>query len=175
MNDITFPPISSNYTIRQLNTADLAKLQELCEKCTDYFELAEGNPAGENAAHHILTGLPEGKQNSDKFALGVFFNNTENLIGVIDIVQNFPISGEWILGLLLIDPIYRNRGTGQEVYRALSEWCRKNAAISMRIGVLKDNDHALRFWQRLGFVEVERKNKKFGSKMHTVIFMRNKV
>jgi RimJ/RimL family protein N-acetyltransferase len=66
--------------------------------------------------------------------LGVF-KDSNKLIGIIAIVRNFIAVGQWIIGLMLIDPEERGNGLGKKVHGALVKWAIKLGAKSFRIGV----------------------------------------
>ncbi len=159
--------------VRVLSAADGDKLQVLCEKCTDYFELIQGYPAGPSESQSLFTALPEGKAYEDKYLLGIFSEPTSELIGVIDLIRDFPTSGEWILGLMLLNPEFRARGVGRQVCQSLAVWCQSSGADTIRLGVVEDNTKAIHFWQKCGFEEFSRKPfQRHGSKDHTTIVMR---
>jgi RimJ/RimL family protein N-acetyltransferase len=148
------------------------QLQTLCERCADYFELVEGSPPGAAAAQDLFYALPDGKGFDDKFLIGLFLNSGE-LIGVIDLIRDYPSNGIWYLGLLLLEPRYRNSGIGAQVYGAFEHWASSRGAQEIRLSVVEENTPAYQFWTRLGFKVIERKEPRpFGNKQHAVIVMR---
>lgn len=173
MEESSISIASGNTIIRSLSKEEESLLQDLCERCQDYFELAQDSPARSNEAAEIFTMLPPGKNYADKHVLGIFNHVGNNLIGVIDIVRDFPEQNIWIIGLMMLDPAYRKRGLGKEIYESLSQFCRENKANEIEIGVLQGNTKGLNFWQKLGFVEIKRKDHVHGNKQHIVIVMRH--
>lgn len=172
-----WPLFTTKNTFVGALTADNGDLlQTLCEKCSDYFELIQGYPAGPAESQSLFTALPEGKDYGDKFLLGIFSTDTRKLIGVIDLIRDFPTGGEWVLGLMLIDPEFRASGLGSQVCQSLASWCQSRGAMSIRLGVVEDNSAGLRFWQKSGFEEFDRKPfQRHGSKEHTTIIMRRRL
>lgn len=158
MNDFVepLPMIGGEYTLRYLTADDGAAIQQLCERCDDYFDLITGLPPGSAEAQSLFVALPEGSSYDDKALLGVFTAPGERLIGVVDIVRDAPAPGEWWLGALLLDPAHRNRGLGARLAQALEGWMEALGAMSVRVSVLEQNTRALAFWQRLGYVEFMR-------------------
>ena len=158
----------------RLTAFDSDTIQTLYKKCSDYFELIQGCPAGSAESQSLFTALPDGKDYADKYVLGIFSVLTGRLIGVIDLIRDFPTSSEWTLGLMLLDPEFRALGLGRQVCQSLISWCRLNGATSVRLGVVQDNATAVCFWQKMGFEELERKPfQQYGSKEHTIIVMRH--
>lgn len=145
----------SPYTAVRLTADDAPALQQLCERCGDYFVLEDGAPAGPDTAARMLTALPPGKTLANKHLLGIRAPRGE-LVGVIDLIRGFPAEGAWWLGLFLLDPTVRAAGLGS---RAVGESVRAAAAAgatAIHLGVLEQNEAAERFWRRHGFSELRR-------------------
>lgn len=159
-----------NYFLKLLTLQDEYTLQLLCERCSDYYSIVEGTFPDKNASLDILRDLPPNKSYDDKFVFGIF-NDNARLVGVIDLVRNYPVEGEWIIGLLMIDPIERGKGLGKEVHNRIKEWALKSKAEKLRIGVVEDNEEAYHFWSKLGYLEIKRTNMRFGNKDKVVIIM----
>ncbi len=132
----------------------MAALQGLLERCRDYFELVTGAAPDHSAAGHLLASLPPGKAPDDKLVIGLW-RDSENLVGVLDAVRNYPKPGEWFVGLLLLDPAQRGQGLGRQVYQGFEAWAAGLGARRIGLGVVEQNEGAFRFWQRLGFAVVE--------------------
>jgi ribosomal protein S18 acetylase RimI-like enzyme len=126
------------------------ELQELYDGCHAYFELVTGAPPGPDEAGALLKTVPRGKSADDKFVIG-FFDAPGHLVGVLDVIRDYPRAGEWYMGLLLFGPSSRGRGLGERVYRRLEEWVRAEGGRALHLIVQQSNPGALRFWERMGF------------------------
>lgn len=162
---------NSEYFIKELTLDDVDSLQELCERCVDYYEIVEGRDPTENTGYEILTELPPNKLMKDKYVLGVYDNNA-SLISIIDIVKDYKVEREWALGLMLIDPLLRGKGLGRKLHNLLLEMIAEYKAESIRIGVVEENKNALIFWKNLGYKEIDRVTMELGNKENTVIVMK---
>ncbi|WP_425448908.1 GNAT family N-acetyltransferase [Dethiothermospora halolimnae] len=163
------------YSVKKLNIEeDLDNLQLLCEKCSDYHQLAEGKPTSTTAAKELFNDLPNNKTHEDKIVIGIY--DGSNLIAVIDNLIDFPNKGTWFLGLLMIAPKYRNNGLGEKIYKKYRHWVFDNGSKTIRLGVLYENHKALKFWQRIG-LDIIRKVKgyKTGNRMTSVYIMSDKL
>ena len=145
------------YRISRLSDRDAALVQDLYERCSDYHELEEGTPTRPGAAGHLLTSLPPGKTPADKHVLGVHAPEGD-LVGVLDLIQDFPGEREWWLGLLMIDPAARAAGLGTRLCREFERAIAAGGGTAIYLGVLEHNHHAERFWRRLGFAELRRQD-----------------
>jgi ribosomal protein S18 acetylase RimI-like enzyme len=141
--------------ITRLDDRDAALLQDLHERCSDYHELEEGIPTRAGAAEHLLTGLPPGKTPVDKHVLGIHAPQG-GLVGVLDLIHDYPGEGEWWIGLLMLDPSARAAGLGTRLFRALERAIAAAGGTAIGLGVLEHNTRAERFWRGLGFTEMRR-------------------
>ena len=126
------------------------ELQAFYEACADYVELITGQPPGPDEAENLLRALPRGKRHDDKFVIGLF-DAPGHMVGVLDVVRDYPQAGEWFLGLLMFGPSWRGRGLGERVYHRLEEWIRASGGTAVHLVVQEQNPGALRFWKRMGF------------------------
>ena len=158
------------YLIKLLDFSDENIVQALCEQSPDYFEIVKNEEPGKDAGHEILTDLPVGKNISDKRVFGCFAAEGD-LVAVADIIRDWKDKEEWMIGLLLILPGERNKGLGTSFHDFIKEYARANGAKKLRIAVVERNINAIIFWQKLGYQEVDRVKKKFGSNDGVVIIM----
>lgn len=162
-----------SYIIREMNEKDEAAIQDLCERCFEFNILTEGQMPGEKAGYEILNDLPPGKELKDKKVLGVY--DEDLLVAVVEMVKDYKVPGEWIIGLFMIDPVRRGNNLGSAIHNYIREFVALNGGSLLRIGVIEKNAKGLNFWKKLGYREVERKEQTFGKKEHTVIVMNLKI
>lgn len=158
------------HNIRLLSDDDETELQALCERCSDFSELIEGQPPKKDAAHNILFDLPPDKTMKDKFVLGIY-KETDVLIAVIDMVKDYKTSGEWMIGLLMIDPSERGNGLGRKLHDFIRAWVLEKHGKVLRIGVVEPNHRGYKFWREMGYIEADRVKRTYGNRTHTVIVM----
>lgn len=128
-----------------LTDADRPRLQQLLEACSDYHLLVNGQEATPDEAKNLLAELPPGRSRDDKRVLDLGD-------GVLDVVRGYREPGEWYLGLLLFMPGARGKGRGKQVLAELIAWLKAEGATRLRLAVAEQNEAALRFWQREGFM-----------------------
>lgn len=143
------------YAVARLSPADEEIVQALYERCSDYHLLEEGTPTRPGAARHLLTALPPGKQPDIKYVLG-FHGADGGLVGVLDLIRDFPAEGEWWIGLLMLDPAVRGTGVGERIFRSAARAIAGRGGTTIYLGVLEANPAAQRFWRRRGFQELRR-------------------
>jgi ribosomal protein S18 acetylase RimI-like enzyme len=134
----------------RLGADDLSRVTELCRQCVDFFELATGDSNPVSAASDLLQVGPPAVPPQRKFVLG--FEREARLVGVADLIQDFPGSGEWYVGLLLLVQQERSRGLGRGLWTELESWLRSSGARAVRLVVQEQNPRGAAFWTSLGFV-----------------------
>lgn len=162
----------NGYQMKYLSKKNYNAVEELCEKCADYYILHEGILPSKKEVDEIFFALPPDKNYEDKFILGIYRH--DELIGVVDIVKDFPTIGEWMLGLMLIEPEERGRGLGKAIHEALVDWAKDLGAKSFRIGVIEENYKGMKFWSALGYTKIKEVNMDLTAKTHVVHVMRFK-
>ncbi|HUL60794.1 MAG TPA: GNAT family N-acetyltransferase [Anaeromyxobacteraceae bacterium] len=150
----------------RLDESRAPELQAFYEECRDYVELITGAPPGPHEAVDLLRALPRGKAQSDKFVIGLF-DAPGHLVGVLDVIRDYPAPQEWYLGLLLFGPSSRGRRLGDRVYHRLEEWVRAVGGKAIHLIVEEQNPDAIRFWKRMGF-ELQGMGKQLRAKRQNV-------
>lgn len=151
MIELDLPP----FRIARLSADDAALLQDLCERCSDYYEMEEGMPTRPGAAEHLLTALPPGKTPADKHLLGVHAPEG-GLVGVIELMRDYPGERDWWIGLLMLDPAARAGGLGTRLFGEIVRAVAAAGGTALHVAVLEHNVCAERFWRRVGFAELRR-------------------
>lgn len=123
-----------------LSWDSLNEIQKFIELFDDFFKLCEGE---KGSAEGILSACPSSKdRNKDKFVLGIY--NRDTLIGILDIIRDYPKKAIWTIGYFLIHPNYRNQGIGSHFIKDLRYVLKEN---KLRCIVQKQNSRALNFWK----------------------------
>lgn len=157
------------YTVRKLEGNDRNILQDLCDRCSGNNNIIVGSSRDTNEGDAILKGLPSGKSYEDKFVLGIFEEG--NLIGVLDMVKDFPVAGELILGLLMFDPAVTGRGLRGKTHQCVIRWAKKHGFEKLRLDVDGDNKESYEFWKNIGYEELKRVSLKVKNNFREVIVM----
>ncbi|MFN7709551.1 MAG: GNAT family N-acetyltransferase [Holosporales bacterium] len=147
MSDVIWPLEIENYKMRLLRQADADVVQTLLDACQDYFMLCEGEPGMAQAL--FMACPPQKSHDEDKVVLGLF--HQDQVIGMIDLIRDYPEDGTWTIGYLLIHSNYRNLGLGQKWVRQMATILKDLGAQKLRCVVQQQNPRALHFWQQLGF------------------------
>ncbi len=149
MNLANFGP-GAGYDTRPLAPPDLGDLQSLFERCSDYFQVATGAPPHPEEATRAFVAGPPSKSLDDKRVIGVFHDGT--LVGVIDVLVDWPEPNVWSVGMLMLDPHHRKKGLGAQLVTALEDWGGQNGARSYRTAIVTHHKDGIRFLERCGYV-----------------------
>ncbi|MBK6761034.1 MAG: GNAT family N-acetyltransferase [Ignavibacteria bacterium] len=83
-----------------------------------------------NAAQYLLQNVPPSTAKEDKIVLG-FHDETGLLVAICDLLRNYPSTGEWWIGLLMIDPKYRSAGLGTQILQDVVNMARAEEATAL--------------------------------------------
>jgi len=143
--------------IERLDVANADELQELLERCSDYFELCENRPTPPDAARAEFS-VPPGRAMDDLFVFGIR-DDAGQLIGINSMLRNWPRKPEeWWISFQVIDPAHRNAGIGTSLYREVEAFVIAEGGRVVQAAVVERNTSADRFWRRIGFREIERQD-----------------
>lgn len=159
---------------RLLNITDQSLVLDLFERCRAYFEDIEGRTPTMEVAQELLTQLPPGKREEDKEVFG-FFDEQGKLAAFVDLVRDYPVEKEWIIGLMLVAPENRGRGMAQRVHAQIAGYAATNGAEMLRVAVLEINGPGRRFWESMGYFELKRVPYPRGDEEVTAIVMNRKM
>ena len=166
-------PQLAPYQVRRLTDADAAEIQDLYVRCTAFVELVEGRPPASHDGLDLLQAKPPGVKDEDKLVFGLF--EAGQMIGALDVLRGYPEPDIWYLGLLMLSPETRNRGLGAQVYAATRSWVEANGGKAVRLIVQAQNDAALRFWERQGFVVIGATTQETGEHTNEVFRMEQRL
>jgi len=128
-----------------LITEDLLDIAlEILNSNPHYNILVNGNPSRtlEEVRNEFINQITE--------SYLIKLNN--KYIGIIDFLEDNPNdSCSWI-GLLMIHGDYHSIGYGRIAYLLFEAELKKRNLTNVRIGILKENTEAKRYWTSLGFV-----------------------
>lgn len=169
MKDSIISFLRSSWQVKALSQNATNELQGFLNNFEDFFLLCEGE-AG-NASSLLAACPPQKNVEKDKAVIGIYKENS--LIGLLDLIQNYPDNGTWLIGYLLIHPDYRGQSLGSSFIKDLSQALLQQGALILRCAVQEQNPKALSFWQKNGFIITEKINKTLG-KSTSVTFILEK-
>jgi len=129
---------------------DLLDVQRVLELASDYAQAIQGAPFDRHEAARTFKELPPGVGPSAKTVFGIYSDGES--VGVIDLVDGFPVPTTAMLGLLLVADAHRRRGIGSRAVRALEDLVLSQGTCDrIRIGVVRADSQALVFWEAVGY------------------------
>ena len=164
----------SGLTVERIHRDDAAamrELQSLLERCSDYYELHEGEPPRASAATDEFD-LPERFASYEVVVLG--YRDRDNLIAEMSLLRDYPTAGEWWMALFVVDPAMRGRGFGARICEATFAWLRSLGGKTMVLAADEENPRGQKFWRSLAFVETGRRDTTAatGMQRHVIVMRR---
>ncbi|HKX41190.1 MAG TPA: GNAT family N-acetyltransferase [Burkholderiaceae bacterium] len=149
-----------------------AGLQRFFEANPDYFIAVNGEPAGPQEAHEEIHGpLPAGWPYTKKWLIG-YLDARGAMVAMANVVTDLLAAGIWHIGLFIVATERRGSGDAQTLHRGLEAWATSHGAAWLRLGVVRGNVRAERFWQSEGYLETRtREGIEMGRRVNTVRVM----
>ncbi|MBH9552400.1 GNAT family N-acetyltransferase [Inhella gelatinilytica] len=132
---------------------DLPALQRFVEANPLYFEVVEGLKPGPQAAQDLFHDAPPpAMPYRQRWVLGVP-DEQGDWVAVAEMVADLMAAGVWHLGLFIVATARHGSGDALRWYAALEAWAHAAGADWLRLGVVRGNVRAERFWERRGYHE----------------------
>jgi len=153
----------------ELSDADVPALQRFFDANPEYFHSVNGHgPGADEASHELHDAPPPGLPFTMQWVVG-FVDENGNLRAMANMLSDFLAVGVFHIGLFIVASDLHGSGRSMTIYEALECWIRQNGATWIRLGVVKGNAKAERFWSKVGYVEVrERPGIAMGERVNTV-------
>jgi len=173
MRTVQLPPSP----IRTLRTIELTPeeeplLQRFFEQNPEYFVAAYGEPAGPKEAHEAIHGkLPAGWGFTKKWLVG-YLDEAGSLVAMANVVTDLLAKDVWHIGLFIVVTARHGTGDAQALNEGIERWARDNGAKWLRLGVVRGNARAERYWESLGYIQTRtREGVQMGKLTNTVRVM----
>jgi RimJ/RimL family protein N-acetyltransferase len=148
---------TATHVARELSTAELPELQALFEANPEYFIAVTGEPPCPSEARNEFEEEPPSHiQHGRRWFLGLF-NASSDLQGVCIVVRDLGATGVWHIALYLWASQLHGSGIARDMHAALETWALRSGALWLRLGVVVGNHRAERFWEKIGYSEVRRR------------------
>ena len=149
---------AGNLQACELDERDIPGLQDFFVANPEYFIAVNGAPPREDEAQQEFEDRPPRGMPFDKQYMIGFIDDAGSLVGIASILSNFLAERVWHVGLFMVATSLHGTGKASAMYQHLQEWMRVNGAQSIRLGAVVGNQKAERFWQKLGYTEVRRRD-----------------
>lgn len=177
--DLPLPPLAGTpgCRLQLLQRSELPELQALFDANPASFVIVNGQPAAPDTAALEFDEEPPPHLGCSRRWVAGIRDAQGALAGVLVLVADLGVAGGsppgvWHIALLLVDAAWQGRGLADAVVQAVADGARAAGAQWLRLGVVLGNTRAERFWARMGFVEVRRREHvDTGQRLNTVRVM----
>jgi GNAT superfamily N-acetyltransferase len=157
------------YEARELTEDDLPELQAFFVANPDYFLAVNGRPPQPDEARHEFEDRPPPEMTFEKIVVIGFYDKSRRMVGMACVISNLFASQVWHIGLFIVATALHGTGTAKVLYEHLERWVRDSGASWLRLGAVEGNAKAERFWEKVGYQEVRRREGvMLGDLTHTI-------
>jgi GNAT superfamily N-acetyltransferase len=147
---MTIPPL----TLQVLadTASNRAQVNAVLQAATDYHLLVEGRAPTAAHVEEFFTDVPPGFDLKAMSPLG-FFSGDE-MVGVGGVLRGWNTPTKCMVGLLVFAPAWRRGGHGRAAVALIEALVKSWGGYdTLRVAVVANNDDALVFWRKVGFVD----------------------
>lgn len=142
----------------ELVETDLPELQAFFEANPPYFVTVNGQPAEPGEAREEFDiRPPDDWSYRKKWFLGIR-DADGDLVGMADVIEDLLADHIWHIGTFIVATALHGTGAAHRIYGGLEAWMRAGGAAWCRLGVVFGHARAERFWERIGYFEVNRRD-----------------
>ena len=137
----------------EITSENEPELQRFFEANPQYFLSVNGEVARPDEAHEeIQSELPSGWSFTKKWLVG-YVDAEGSFEAFANVISDLLAASVWHIGMFIVATPRHGTGDAQALYRGLETWAASNGAAWLRLGVVKGNVRAERFWEGLGYIE----------------------
>ena len=142
--------LSERYLVRELGASEVPQILSLCRGNPLFYRHCPPPPS-EARVIRDMNALPPRTERKDKHYLGYF--DGEKLIAVLDLIMGYPDGDSAFVGFFMTDASVQNAGVGSGIVEELCAALARGGVRRVRLGWVRGNPQAERFWHRNGFAE----------------------
>lgn len=140
-------PLMTDLHIRPLRPTDRIAVEELFADDGGYAQRVHGRAATSADVHNLFNARPAECTVEQKHTMGLFAEH--DLVGVADLLIDFPEVGTNYLGLLQIRADHQGQGLAAQFHRELTAMF--DSGRVWRLSVVDSNREVIGFWHRMGY------------------------
>ncbi len=122
---------------------------DLALRAQDYVVLEVGHAPDDGYIHDFFTAVPPDLGPECLIHFGLMEGPA--LVGMICIAEGYEYPDDWWIGLMLVDPAFRNQRIGHKVIMDVKRLAKLREINMLKLAVLCANPRGLKFWHREGF------------------------
>ena len=151
------PASALRYRLAAMGEDEILALQRFFERNPEYHVQVCGERPGQDAAREIFEDRPPADfPYREKWLLK--FEDRGEVVGIAEGFAQLFAPTVWHIGLFVVATPLFGTGAAHAMYSQLEEWMREGGAEWSRLGVVVGNARAERFWEKLGYRELRRRN-----------------
>ena len=141
-----------DYQIKLVTRENCEEALEVYLSNKAYFQMCSGREVGIESIYENLDTIPPDLERNKKVTIGIWDGDV--CIGNLDFLLAYPNPDFLYVGLLLIHRNYHGKQIGRQVFEALKSAAGEFGMHTLLLAVVEENEGALKFWRKMGFVEV---------------------
>ena len=142
--------LSTDYDVRRITEGDITAVYDLCRANRRYYRYMKTEPTKRNLTE-VISEMPEGTDAAQKNFLG-FYDADGKLVAILDLITDYPQAGSAFIGWFMVEAELQGQGIGSQIFADIRASLEAQGYTELALGVIKENEPAIEFWEKQGFV-----------------------
>ena len=135
--------LSTDYDVRRITEGDITAVYDLCRANRRYYRYMKTD--------EVISEMPEGTDAAQKNFLG-FYDPDGKLVAILDLITDYPQAGSAFSGWCMVEAELQGQGIGSQIFADIRASLEAQGYTELALGVIKENEPAIEFWEKQGFV-----------------------
>ena len=150
---IDLSKLSEAYAVRRMTDADADALFAFCKEHTAFYHYCNAEPSKARILEDLRI-TPPGIGPEDKYYVGFFQGDA--LVAVLDLIDGYPRPDVGYIGFFMVNAALEGKGVGTAIIGDVCAYLKQTGKAEVRLAIAEDNPQANHFWQKNGFVVVDK-------------------
>jgi len=159
----------NDFSVVQITSSHYEAVHKLWQGNHAYTALFQSHPITLEEVIKEVNDRPKNTVLFQKCFIGFYLKDA--LVGIADLILNYPNEEEGYIGLLMIDKDYQQKGYGKKMYQRIEAVLKSVGFKRIELGVVKENKGAYLFWKNRGYQAIRHVTHAFESRLLYVTVM----
>lgn len=159
--------------LKELSLLDLEDVVKCIRSNARYNQITGDDKLTDDEIGRIFKEKPNEARIDQKKIMGFYQGN--EIVTIADVIYGYPQEKYVFIGLLMVTQEKQGNGIGGIAYRKIEESAIALGYGYIQLAILIKNVNVYNFWQKLGFIEVEKRKGRDGQRVVDVIVMEKQI
>ncbi len=143
-----------DYKLICISEENIQDVYRLLKDNKDFFSSIQKHEVTLAECVNDISSIPPNKSLNDKYYIAVY--DKENCVAVIDFINSYPTEKIGYLGFFVVAYNLQGKGVGKKLITSVFKAAKELGLEKIELGCYESNVQGIKFWKKIGFVEIGR-------------------